>query len=159
MSDRENHGPEQPPANEQVGYCKPPTRRRFKVSGNPKGRPRGAKNRKTIVKMVANEMHNVTEIGERRRRSTLDVVLLLLRNKALDKNVRAFEELHRLTKVYQPQEAGVRRGYLVLSAEVTQEEWLAEMERKNEAMERHGVQNLGALAEIERKERRKKKLE
>ncbi len=159
MSDRENHGPEQPPANEEVGHRKPPMRRRFKLSGKPKGRPRGAKNRRTIVKMVANEMHNVTEIGERRRRSTLDVVLLLLRNKALDKNVRAFEELHRLTKVYQPQEAGVRRGYLVLSAEVTQEEWLAEMERKNEAMERHGVQNLGALAEIERKERRKKKFE
>ncbi len=159
MSNRENDGPEQPPAHEEVGYRKPPMRRRFKLSGNPKGRPRGAKNRKTIVKMVANEMHNVTEIGERRRRSTLELVLLCLRNKALDKNVRAFEELHRLTKVYQPQEAGVRRGYLVLSAEVTQEEWLAEMERKNEAMERHGVQNLGALAEIERKERRKKKLE
>ena len=109
--------------------------------------------------MVANEMHNLPENGKGRRRSTLALVLLRLRNKALDKNVRAFEELHRLAKVYQPQEAGVRRGYLVLSAEVTHEEWTAEMERKNEAMERHGVQNLGALAEIERQERRRKKLE
>ncbi len=41
MSDRENYGPGQPPANEQVGYGMPPMRRRFKVSGNPKGRPRG----------------------------------------------------------------------------------------------------------------------
>ena len=58
MSNRENEGPEQPPAHEEVGYRKPPTRRRFKESGNLKGRPKGAKNRKTIVRTVANEMHS-----------------------------------------------------------------------------------------------------
>ncbi len=143
MSDRENDGSEQPPAHEEVGYCKPPMRRRFKVSGNPNGRPKGAKNRKTIVEAVANEMHSVTESGKRRRRSTLELVLLRLRNMALeDKNVRAFKELHRLIKVYQPQEARVRGGCLVVPAVLTPEEWIADMEKKNvEADARHAARS------------------
>ncbi len=160
MSDQENHGPEQPPANDEVGYGKPPMRRRFKVSGNPKGRPRGSKNRKTIVKTVANEMHSVPENGKRRRLSTLGLVLLRLRNLALEgKSVRAIDEFHRLLKVYQPQEARVRGGVLVVPAPMSQEEWIAKMERKNELMERYGVRNLAAVAEIERREKCKKKLE
>ncbi len=132
MSNRENDGSEQPPAHEDVGYGKPPTRRRFKKSGNLKGRPKGAKNRKTIVKAVANEMHTLIEDGKRRRRSTLDLVLLRLRNMALeDKNVRAFEEFHRLIKAYQPQATHDGAGCLVVSAEMTQEEWVAEQMEKN----------------------------
>ncbi len=132
MSNRENDGSEQPLAHEEVGYGKPPTRRRFKKSGNPKGRPKGSKNRKTIVNAVANEMHSVTENGKRRRRSTLDLVLLRLRNMVLeDKNDRAFEELHRLIKAYQPQETHTKLGCLVVAAEMTQEEWVADQMEKN----------------------------
>ncbi len=132
MLNRENDGSEQPPAHEEVGYGKPPTRRRFKTSGNSKGRPKGSKNRKTIVKAVANEMHSLIENGKHRRRSTLDLVLLRLRNMALeDKNVRAFEELHRLIKAYQPQETNDDVGYLVVPAEMTQEEWVAEQKELN----------------------------
>ena len=132
MSNRENDGSEQPPAHEEVGYGKPPTRRRFKKSGNLKGRPKGSKNRKTIVKAVANEMHTLIEDGKRRRRSTLDLVLLRLRNMALKEgNDRAFEELHRLIKAYQPQEAGDRLGCLVVPAEMTPEEWVAEQMELN----------------------------
>ena len=160
MSDRENDGSEQPPAHEEVGYRKPPTQRRFKVSGNPNGRPKGVKNRKTIVNTVANEMHTVIENGKRRRRSTLALVLLRLRNMALEpKNVRALDELHRLAKAYQPQEADDRAGYIVVPAEMTPEEWSAKMERKNKMMDRYGVRTLAAVAEIERQEKRKKKPE
>ncbi len=132
MSNRENNGSEQPPAHEEVGYGKPPTRRRFKKSGNSKGRPKGSKNRKTIVKAVANETHTVPENGKRRRLSTLDLVLLRLRNMALEEgNDRAFEELHRLIKAYQPQETNNDAGCLVVPAEMTQEEWVAEQMEKN----------------------------
>ncbi len=132
MPNRENDGSEQPPAHEEVGYGKPPTRRRFKKSGNLKGRPKGAKNCKTIVKAVANETHTVLENGKRRRLSTLDLVLLRLRNMALeDKNVRAFEEFHRLIKTYQPQETNDDAGCLVVTAEMTQEEWVARQEELN----------------------------
>ena len=137
MSNRENDGSEQPPAHEEVGYGKPPTRRRFKKSGNLKGRPKGAKNRKTIVKAVANEMHTLIEDGKRRRRSTLDLVLLRLRNMALaEGNDRAFEELHRLIKAYQPQETNDDAGYLVVPAEMTQEEWVARQEELNKHRKR-----------------------
>ncbi|MCH9054063.1 MAG: hypothetical protein IIA72_23945 [Proteobacteria bacterium] len=137
MSDRENDGSERPPAHEEVGYGKPPTRRRFKKSGNSKGRPKGSKNRKTIVKAVANEMHSVLENGKRRRRSTLDLVLLRLRNMALEEgNDRAFEELHRLIKAYQPQATNDDAGCLVVPAEMTQEEWIAEQMEKNKHRQR-----------------------
>ena len=132
MSNQENDESEQPPAHEAVGYGKPPRQRRFKESGNTKGRPEGRKNRKTIVKAVANEMHSVTENGRRRRLSILQLVLLSLRNMALEgKTVRAFVEFHRLIKAYQLQEAGGGLGYIFLSADVTVEEAIVEGEKAN----------------------------
>ena len=132
MLHQENDGSEQPPAHQEVGYQKPPMCRRFKKSGYPSGRPKGSKNRKTIVKEVAIEMHVVRENGKRRRLSTLELVLLSLRNMALEgKNVRAFEEFHRLSKVYQPQATNDNVGYLVAPAEMTPEEWMADQEEKN----------------------------
>ena len=74
-----------------------------------------------------------------------------------DKNVRAFDEYHRLIKVLEPQEDGVRGGYLVVPAVMTNAEWIAEMERKN--VEKDAQHKARCLEEIERKERRKKKLE
>ena len=137
MSNRENDGSERPPAHEEVGYGKPPTHRRFKKSGNLKGRPKGSKNCKTIVKAVANETYTVLENGKRRRRSTLDLVLLRLRNMALEEgNDRAFEELHRLIKAYQPQATNDDAGCLVVPAEMTQEEWVAEQMEKNKHRKR-----------------------
>jgi hypothetical protein len=73
MSNQENDGPEQPPTDQAVGYRKPPMQRRFKKSGNPKGRPEGSKNRKTMVKEVANVMHSVAVTGTRRRLSTIEL--------------------------------------------------------------------------------------
>ncbi len=132
MSNQEIDGSEQPPAHQGVGYGKPPMKRRFKKCGNSKGRPRGSKNRKTIVKAVASEMHSVTENGKRRRLSTLQLVLLRLRNMALeDKNVRAFNEFHRLDKAYRPQQAGERLGYIVMRARQSFEKHRAECEKAN----------------------------
>ncbi len=132
MSNRDNDGPERPPTQEEVGYQKPPMCRRFRKCGNLKGRPKGAKNRKTIVKRVANEKHTMLENGKRRRRSTLEIVLLRLRNMALeDTNVRGVEELHRLAKAYQPEEADDHVGYLVVPAPMTNEEFIKHAEKTN----------------------------
>jgi len=118
---------------EAVGYCKPPTRRQFKdFSGNPKGRPKGAKNRKTIVQEIASEMHGVIENGKHRRRSTLHLILLRLRNLAMEgKNIRAFEQFQKLIERYEPQETRDDVGYLVVPAEMTPEEWVAKAEEEN----------------------------
>ena len=137
MLNQQNNGPEQSPTDEAVGYCKPPMCRRFKASGNPNGRPPGSKNRKTIVKAVANEMHTVPENGKRRQRSMLELVLLRLRNMALEgKDPRALDEIHRLTKAYEPQVADGVGGYLVVPATATEEESIAEAAKHNATAKR-----------------------
>ena len=88
---------------DQVGYGKPPLKRRFKTSGNPSGRPKGAKNRETIVRQVAQEMHTVIENGQRNRRSTLDLVLIRLRNMAMTgEKPQATSEMFRLLEKHEP---------------------------------------------------------
>lgn len=132
MTDRDDDGSAKPSPNEAVGYRNPPTYRRFKESGNSKGRPKGSKNRKTIVREVASEMHTVIENGEQRRRSTLELVLLRLRNMALEaKNMRAFDEMQKLLKAYEIEDPEGRYGYLVVPAPMSAEEWMAEQEELN----------------------------
>ena len=132
MTDDTDEDPNEAITQDHVDAGNPSTTRRFKGSGNPKGRPKGSRNRKTIVKQVANEMHSVMEDGRRQRRSTLDLVLLRLRNLALaGKSPRAFEELNRLLKTYEPQGDGEMVGIMVAPAPMTEEEWIAEQEKKN----------------------------
>ena len=53
----------------EVGYGKPPRHTRFKKgqSGNPRGRPCGSKNLKTLLSEALNEPVIVTENGRRRK--------------------------------------------------------------------------------------------
>ena len=55
----------------EVGYGKPPRHTRFKKgqSGNPRGRPSGSKNLKTLLNEALNERVVVTEEGGRRNTS------------------------------------------------------------------------------------------
>jgi len=55
--------------NYEVGYGKPPHHTQFKKgqSGNPRGRPCGSKNLKTLVNEVLNELLTITENGRRRK--------------------------------------------------------------------------------------------
>ena len=49
----------------QVGYGRPPLHTRFKPgqSGNPKGRPKGAKNEDTILREIMNRPIDIREGG------------------------------------------------------------------------------------------------
>ena len=118
--------------NYAVGYGKPPLTRRFKSgqSGNRRGRPRGSKNCKTIVREIANEMHTVTEDGQRRRRSTLELMLLALRNRTAEGNVRAFRAFQKYLAKYEPQESNSKLGVLVAPAPMTAEEFIEHSEKK-----------------------------
>jgi len=53
----------------EVGYRNPPHHTQFKKgqSGNPRGRPCGSKNLKTLVNEVLNELLTITENGRRRK--------------------------------------------------------------------------------------------
>jgi hypothetical protein len=130
------------PEDDVVSYGNPPMKRRFKSgeSGNPKGRPRGSKNRKTIIRKIANEMHTVTENDRRRRLPTLELMVLALRNKAATGDVPAFRAYNKFLVKYEPQESSSKRGYLVVGPTMTQEEAIAEGEKANiEADARHAA--------------------
>ncbi len=107
-----------------VGYGNPPLKSRFKEgqSGNRRGRPRGSKNRKTILREIANEAHAVTEDGQRRQRSTLELILLTLRNLMAEGKVPAFRAYKKYLAKYEPQDSRRKYGYLVVPAPVSLED-------------------------------------
>jgi Family of unknown function (DUF5681) len=101
----------EPDIEHRVGYGRPPRNRRFKPgqSGNRRGRPRGAQGRREIVQRVAFETHTVIEQGERRCRSTLELILLFLRNRAATGDVRAFQAASELLTRFGPRAGGGSR--------------------------------------------------
>jgi hypothetical protein len=72
----------------QVGYGRPPKRAQFKPgqSGNPKGRPKGAKNEATIWRSVFNKKVAIREGGRQRKVSLLEAMILKLVEDALKGN-------------------------------------------------------------------------
>ena len=79
----------------EVGYGKPPLQGRFRTgqSGNPAGRPKGVRNLATDVRRTLATPVTVREGGRRRKKSTQEVLLMVLREKALQGNARALDRL------------------------------------------------------------------
>jgi len=92
---------EQPPAPDKkdgkydVGYGRPPQHSRFKPgqSGNPKGKPKGAKNLATIVNNAIKEKVVVTENGKRKAISKLEAAIKQFVNKAATGDQKAMVQL------------------------------------------------------------------
>jgi len=61
-------------------------------------------------------MRAVTEDGQRRRRSTLELMLLALRNLMAEGNVRAFREFRKYLAKYEPQDTHSKAGCLFVPA-------------------------------------------
>ena len=76
---------------EAVGYGRPPNTHRFKKgqSGNPKGRPRGARNLKTIVATEQKQKVMVTEGGRSRKLTKQEAIIKTLHAKALKGDLKA----------------------------------------------------------------------
>ena len=68
----------------RVGYGRPPVATQFRqgVSGNPRGRPKGARNFATVVAATLGERLTITENGRRKRITKLDAVVKQLVNRA-----------------------------------------------------------------------------
>jgi Family of unknown function (DUF5681) len=68
----------------EVGYGKPPRDTRFKKgqSGNPRGRPSGAKNLSTLLSEALNELVIVAENGRRRKITKRQAIITQLVNRA-----------------------------------------------------------------------------
>lgn len=83
------------PKDYDVGYGRPPKSGRFKKgkSGNPRGRPRGARNFTSVVTEQLNEKVPVKVKGRARKMSKLDLIVMRLINDALNGDARARAQL------------------------------------------------------------------
>ena len=79
----------------EVGYGRPPLATRFKKgqSGNPKGRPRGARNLATLVTEALDEKVAVTERGKRRKITKREAIIKQLANRAASADLKATQIL------------------------------------------------------------------
>lgn len=86
-----------------VGYRKPPRTTRFKPgrSGNPRGRPKGAKNLKTIIERELNRKVVIRDDRGRRSVSKSEAVAMQLVKKAVEGDNKAIQTLLKLTNEFE----------------------------------------------------------
>jgi len=79
----------------EVGYGKPPRHCQFVKgqSGNPRGRPAGAKNLKTLLNKALNELVIVTENGGQRKISKREAIVTQLVNRSAQADLKAIQIL------------------------------------------------------------------
>lgn len=84
-----------PGPDSQVGYGKPPRHTRFKpgVSGNPRGRPKEAKNLSTLAHEALNEWVVVADNGRRRKISKRQAIITQLVNRSAQADLKATQIL------------------------------------------------------------------
>ena len=84
----------------EVGYGKPPRHTRFAKgqSGNPRGRPRGAKNFTTLLEEALDEPVIVTENGGRRKVSKRQAIVTQLVNRSATADFRAIKLLFEIVR-------------------------------------------------------------
>jgi hypothetical protein len=87
---QQNRAPER---DYDVGYRRPPKHTQFKKgqSGNPKGRPKGAKNLRTIVNGVLDKPIKVHEEGEARSVTRFEALFISMYARAMKGDNRAAE--------------------------------------------------------------------
>jgi hypothetical protein len=85
----------QPERDYEIGYKKPPEHTRFKKghSGNPRGRPRGAKNLATLVGQALDQKVSVTEQGRRRKVTKREAIITQLVNRSAQADLKATQIL------------------------------------------------------------------
>ena len=95
QGEEQTRNPEQAAGGERVGYRRPPVGTRFRPgqSGNPRGRPKGARNLSTVVAAALSERVAINENGRRRRITKLEAAVKQLVNRAASGEARATQLL------------------------------------------------------------------
>ncbi|MER8918124.1 DUF5681 domain-containing protein [Mesorhizobium sp. M0761] len=107
MSNR-GRGRSKEPDDYEVGYGKPPTEHRFAKgqSGNPKGRPKGKKNIRTMISDTLFAPIPIQQNGRTTTVPALEAILLKMRNNALAGDYRsAVQALQLGMRAVEPDEA------------------------------------------------------
>ena len=108
-----------------VGYRKPPKDTRFKPgrSGNSQGRPKGAKNFKTIIERELNRKVVIRDDRGRRSVSKLEAVSMQLVKKAIEGQDKAIQTLLKLSNEFEAAlKAAAEAEVATLSPEAMDEE-------------------------------------
>lgn len=94
------------PDTNDTGYGKPPKKSQFKPgqSGNPKGRPKGAKSLKSAVKKELSGKIKLTLNGKQKNVSKLEALLMRLMKDALEGKARAQAEILKLAGLHMSNE-------------------------------------------------------
>lgn len=94
-NDQRSHSKEGQNLDYEVGYKKPPKKHQYKPgqTGNPKGRPKGAKNTKTIVDELLSKKLEIKMDGKTKKISAREAALLAVLQKALKGDSRAFKQI------------------------------------------------------------------
>jgi hypothetical protein len=79
------------PDRDEVGYGKPPRASQFKPgqSGNPKGRPKGAKSENTILQELLSHKVGITERGKTRKIILMEAILRKIAEDCLKGNIKS----------------------------------------------------------------------
>lgn len=101
----------------EVGYGKPPGHSRFKPgqSGNPRGKPKGAKSIKSLLGKEGRQRVRITENGKTVSITKLELAVKRLYERCAKGDLRAITELTRLLQFYGLDDEAVRAT--LLSAE------------------------------------------
>ena len=122
------------PASSFVGYAQPPVETQFKPgqSGNPNGRPKGAKGTKATVRSVLLETHaaDTTGMGQREQHTALELVLVKLKALAARGDQSAHRQLMDLEQRFGPRKDDAPIGYLIVPERLSLEEWEAKYSPK-----------------------------
>lgn len=124
----------------RVGYGKPPKEHQFSkgLSGNPKGRPKGSKNRSLCIMDALNKTVTVREGNRTRTMTKLELILESTINKAAQGDAKARADVFKLMEKLERQEVANDKkhpsGVLMIPASpVDPEEWaraVAERQRR-----------------------------
>ena len=92
----------EPQDDEPVGYGKPPKTSQFKPgqSGNPKGRPKGARGLKQVVRAALDDEVDLVAGGKSMKITKREVVVLKLIQKAAGGDVRAIDSILNLDQKF-----------------------------------------------------------
>ena len=121
------------PTKKGAGHRVPPEQHRFGSGrpGNRKGRPKGSKNTRTIVRELSAERHVVKENGQPVSYTTAELLFITLARKAMTGDVRASKLLDKYRAMFELEPAEMPGGVLLVFDDMTMEEWQLNLKAHN----------------------------